>query len=192
VLLKKKGYPALPTYVPIPEHQKMKPDELVLTTYKVAVHIHSRSSHRKWLSEMYHDNPGWINSKTASSLGIKDGDRIKVKSSIGEIVTTANVNEKIVPGVIAIAMHLGREESGRYASGKKTPLAHDNDPDLKKHFEPIAKDLEANLSKILEELKTAKGKPQDLGGYYRPDPAKLKAAMRPSATFNAILDRLNN
>jgi anaerobic selenocysteine-containing dehydrogenase len=131
VLLKMKGHAPLPTYVPIPEHENMKPDELVLTTYKVAVHIHSRSTHRKWLAELYHDNPGWINSKTAAALGIKDGDRIKVKSSIGEIVTTANVNEKIVPGTIAISMHVGREESGRYGSGKKSPMGHDNDPDLK-------------------------------------------------------------
>jgi anaerobic selenocysteine-containing dehydrogenase len=133
-LLKMKGYPALPTYVPIPAHEKMKSNELILTTYKVAVHIHSRSSHRKWLSEIYHDNPGWINSRTAAGLGIKTGDKIKVKSSIGEIVTTANVNEKIVPGVIAISYHVGREESGRYGSGKKSPLAHDNDPDLKNKF----------------------------------------------------------
>ena len=49
-------------------------------------------------------------------------------------MTTANVNEKIVPGVIAISMSVGREESGRYGSGKKSPLAHDNDPDLKNKF----------------------------------------------------------
>jgi isocitrate dehydrogenase len=35
-----------------------------------------------------------------------------------------------------------------------------------------------------------KGKPVDLGGYYHPDPAKMKAAMRPSATFNTIVDSL--
>jgi hypothetical protein len=41
------------------------------------------------------------------------------------------VTEKIIPGVIAISYHLGREESGRYASGKKSPGGTDNDPDLK-------------------------------------------------------------
>ncbi len=130
-LMEKKGFAPLPTWIPIPEHEKMGSGDLILTTYKVAVQIHSRSTHRKWLTELYHDNPGWINSKTASSLGIRDGDRIKVKSKIGEIVTKARVNEKIVPGVIAISFHLGREESGRYGSGKKSPMAHDNDPDLK-------------------------------------------------------------
>jgi anaerobic selenocysteine-containing dehydrogenase len=130
-LMKEKGFNPLPVYTPIPEHERMKSNELVLTTYKVAVQIHSRSTHRKWLTELYHDNPGWINSITAKSLGIRDGDRIKVKSKIGMIITKAKVTEKIVPGVIAISFHLGREESGRYASGRKSPLAHDNDPDLK-------------------------------------------------------------
>jgi anaerobic selenocysteine-containing dehydrogenase len=132
-LLKEKGFSPLPVYMPIPEHEKMRPNELILTTYKVAVQIHSRSTHCKWLTELYHDNPAWINSKTASVLGIRDGDKIKVKSKIGEIETTAKVTEKVVPGVIAISYHLGRWETGRYASGKKSPVeggAHDNDPDL--------------------------------------------------------------
>jgi isocitrate dehydrogenase len=34
------------------------------------------------------------------------------------------------------------------------------------------------------------GKPVEIGGYYRPDVAKLNAAMRPSATFNAAVARL--
>ncbi len=130
-LMKEKGFNPLPTWMEAPEHKAMGSDDLILTTYKVAVHIHSRSSHRKWASELYHDNPGWINTKTAAARGISDGDRIKVKSRISEIETTARVTEKIVPGVIAISYHVGREESGRYGSGKKSPLGHDNDPDLK-------------------------------------------------------------
>ncbi|MDR4460848.1 MAG: NADP-dependent isocitrate dehydrogenase [Nitrospirales bacterium] len=68
--------------------------------------------------------------------------------------------------------------------------AQDDDQDLKKQFAPIAKDLESKLDTILEEMKAAKGRSQDIGGYYRPDPDKVKAAMRPSATLNAILGRL--
>lgn len=131
VLMKKKGFAPLPTYVPIPEHQKMKSDDLILTTYKIAVHIHSRSQNCKWLSEMYHDNPGWINPKTAAVRGIKNGDKIKVKSYIGEITTKARVTEKVMPGVISISHSVGHWEYGRYASGKKAPFGHDNDPDLK-------------------------------------------------------------
>jgi isocitrate dehydrogenase len=41
-------------------------------------------------------------------------------------------------------------------------------------------------------MNASKGQPKDIGGYYYPDPEKVKAAMCPSATFNAILDGLNN
>ncbi len=130
-LLEAKNIAPLPTYYPISAHEKMGKDELILTTYKVAVHIHSRSANCKWLTEICHDNPGQINPITAQRLGIKTGDKIKVKSEIGEITTTAKVTEGIVPGTIAISHSLGHWEYGRYASGKKAPMAGDNDPDLK-------------------------------------------------------------
>jgi anaerobic selenocysteine-containing dehydrogenase len=130
-LLKIKNFAPLPTYMAIPEHEKMGSDELILTTYKIPVQTHSRTANCKWLTEMYHDNPGKINPKTAAPLGIKTGDKIKVKSKIGEITTTAKVTEGVIPGIIAISHHLGHWEYGRYASGKKAPLAGDNDPDLK-------------------------------------------------------------
>ncbi len=65
--------------------------------------------------------------------------------------------------------------------------AQNDDPALKEHFTPMAKELEENLDIILKELSAVKGQPIDLGGYYRPDPEKVKAVMRPSATFNKIL-----
>ena len=130
-LLEIKKFPALPTYVPIPEQEKMGSKDLILTTYKVPVQIHSRSANCKWLTEIYHDNPAMINTKTAKQLGIKNGDKIKVKSEAGEITTTANVTEGVVPGVIAISHHVGHWEYGRYASGKKAPLAAGDDPDFK-------------------------------------------------------------
>ena len=52
----------------------------------------------------------------------------------------------------------------------------------------MAKELEKNESKIAEELLAAQGEPVDIGGYYFPDAVKVTSAMRPSATFNAIID----
>jgi isocitrate dehydrogenase len=66
--------------------------------------------------------------------------------------------------------------------------SQNDDQDLKKQFAPIAKELESKVEVILEEIKAAKGRAQDIGGYYRPDPARVKAAMRPSATLNKILE----
>jgi len=62
------------------------------------------------------------------------------------------------------------------------------DARLAERFRPIAEALAANESKILAELAAAQGSPQDLGGYYRPDPERAAAVMRPSATLNAIID----
>lgn len=130
-ILKGKGYDPMPIWKPIPGHETLGGNKLALTTYKVPVQIHSRSTHCKWLTEMFHDNPAWINSKTAAGLGIKNGDEITLSNELGSIKIKAYVNEMIVPGTIAISYHLGREESGRYGSGKKSPLGSDNDPDLK-------------------------------------------------------------
>jgi isocitrate dehydrogenase len=61
------------------------------------------------------------------------------------------------------------------------------DPDLKTRFTKLAKELAENEEKIIDELISIQGRSNDIGGYYHPDPEKTEKAMRPSATFNAIL-----
>lgn len=61
---------------------------------------------------------------------------------------------------------------------------------LQARFSKTAKALAENEAKILGELTAAQGKPQDIGGYFRPDFNKASKAMRPSATFNAIIDAI--
>ncbi|MBI5324440.1 MAG: NADP-dependent isocitrate dehydrogenase [Ignavibacteriae bacterium] len=68
--------------------------------------------------------------------------------------------------------------------------AQDKDSTLKERFTKIAKALEENEKKIVEELLAAQGKPADIGGYYVPDPEKATKVMRPSATFNNIIDTM--
>jgi isocitrate dehydrogenase len=68
--------------------------------------------------------------------------------------------------------------------------AQDADAALKARFVPLAKALSDGEAAIVAELAAVQGKPTDIGGYYRPDPAKMSAAMRPSATFNAALAAL--
>ncbi|MBF0186818.1 MAG: NADP-dependent isocitrate dehydrogenase [Magnetococcales bacterium] len=64
----------------------------------------------------------------------------------------------------------------------------DEDAGLKAHFAPIAEKLAANEAKIIEELDSIQGSPVDIGGYFHPDPAKVAAAQRCSATLNSIID----
>ena len=132
--LKKKGFQPMPSWIPVPEFEKKKDNELILASYKVAVQTHSRTQNCKWLSEIYHDNPALINPITAAKLGVRNGSRVKVRSQIGEIITKVVLSEGIIPGIIGISYHCGHWEYGRYASGKKSSqyaLGRNSDPDLK-------------------------------------------------------------
>ncbi|GAB3746273.1 NADP-dependent isocitrate dehydrogenase [Lysobacter olei] len=68
--------------------------------------------------------------------------------------------------------------------------AQDSDAALKAMFAPLAKALTENEATIVQEQIAVQGQPVDIGGYYHADLAKLAAAMRPSATFNAALATL--
>lgn len=64
------------------------------------------------------------------------------------------------------------------------------DKDLKAKFEKVYADLSSNEAKIIEELNKAQGVKIDMGGYYHADEEKVSKAMRPSSTFNSIIDSL--
>jgi isocitrate dehydrogenase len=61
------------------------------------------------------------------------------------------------------------------------------DAELGAKFKPLAQKLAADEQKIVAELAEVQGKPADIGGYYKTDPAKTDAVMRPSKTFNEDL-----
>ena len=63
-----------------------------------------------------------------------------------------------------------------------------DDAALSAHFIPIAAAMTENEEKIASELVDVQGPTMDIGGYYQPDAALATAAMRPSATLNAIID----
>ncbi len=71
-----------------------------------------------------------------------------------------------------------------------TALADNGSEALQAKFTPVAKALKENEEKILAELLASEGSPKDIGGYFHPDDAKAEAAMRPSATLNAIIDTI--
>jgi len=68
--------------------------------------------------------------------------------------------------------------------------AQTDDKELQAAFAPIAKELADNEAKIVAELGAVQGKPNDIGGYFRPSPEQTSKAMRPSATLNAALAKL--
>ncbi|MGB0273480.1 MAG: NADP-dependent isocitrate dehydrogenase [Opitutales bacterium] len=68
--------------------------------------------------------------------------------------------------------------------------AQDKDAELQARFKPLAESLAANEAEIVAELNRVQGQAMDIGGYFRPDATRAAEAMRPSATFNALLATL--
>ncbi len=64
------------------------------------------------------------------------------------------------------------------------------DTEIQARFAKVARQLEDNEEKILQELTEAQGQPVDIGGYYIPDDETAARAMRPSATLNAIVNAI--
>jgi len=129
------GFNPMPTFKRIPWHEAMTDDEMILSTFKLNVHKQSRTAAVKWLAEIAHSNPAWMNPETAKRIGVKTGDLVRVESPVGYLVTKAYVTEGIHPKVISIATGFGHWEYGRLATLKlkdaKGDASHgDADPDL--------------------------------------------------------------
>jgi len=137
------------------------------------------------------------------------GEFLALAASIGDLATKGG-NEKAK--VLADALDLA---SANYLANNKSPSRKVNeldargshfylalywaralaeqlaDAELSAQFTPIARALSDDEARIVAELNAAQGDAVDIGGYYRPDRELTTAAMRPSATFNHILDAIN-
>lgn len=65
------------------------------------------------------------------------------------------------------------------------------DAELAAAFAPVAEALAGHEEQIVAELIAVQGSPAEIGGYYRPDVELVTAVMRPSATFNEVIDGLS-
>jgi len=92
-----------------PDHIDRKTGEMILLpNFRLPTLIHTRSANAKWLYEISHKNPIWINPEDASRIGIKTGDLAHVETEIGYFVDSVWVTEGIKPGIVAVSHHLGR------------------------------------------------------------------------------------
>lgn len=127
------GFNPMPTFKRIPWHETMKEDELILSTFKINIHKQSRTAAVKWLAEIMHSNPAWMNPVTATKLGVKTGDLVRIETRAGYMVTKAYVTEGIHPKVVSIPTAFGHWEYGRLATLKlkdKPQFGGADDPDL--------------------------------------------------------------
>ena len=72
----------------------------------------------------------------------------------------------------------------------KALAEQDEDQQLKEKFTKVYTDLSNNEQSIVKELNDAQGVKVDMGGYYHPNEELVSKAMRPSSTFNGIIDSL--
>lgn len=106
------GWPeyAIPTYMKSHVHPDNMGDgqKVLISTFRLPVHIHTRSANSKWLDEIAHSNPLWLHPKDAAPLQIKTGDLVRIATEIGYYVVKAWVTEGIKPGIVACSHHMGR------------------------------------------------------------------------------------
>jgi len=74
----------MPTWFLPKELSSLKKEELVMTSFKWNVHNHGRTMNLKWLAEIVHSNPAWLNPATATQFGLQDGDWIEITSYYSE------------------------------------------------------------------------------------------------------------
>ena len=121
-------------------------------------------------------------------LGRKtDDERIKVLADALSEATHEFLNEKKSPS--RVVHELDNRGSHFYLAlyWARALAAQDRDADLQTRFARLARQLEACETRIIAELNAAQGPAVDIGGYYFLDAKKMTSAMRPSATFNALL-----
>ncbi len=115
------GYDALPVYAdPVDTPANTPGYPLHLVNWKQSEHTHSRTHNNIWLMEMKGTNPVYINTATASGLGIVDGDAITVESPYATVNGTAFVTEGIQPDTVGMLHGFGHTALGTIAQGKGT------------------------------------------------------------------------
>jgi isocitrate dehydrogenase len=137
------------------------------------------------------------------------GEYLALAVSIEELADkTGNDKARIVGNAL-------NDANGRYLSENRSPSRKVNELDnrgstfylamywaqavaeqtddsaLAEKFSAVASALAENESAIVEELNAAQGQAVDTGGYYNPNDDMAGAAMRPSATLNAIIDTIS-
>jgi len=120
--LSDRGLPALPVYEPIESHRDFQEGDLVLTVFRVNV-MSPALGNAKWLAEIFHANPLWLNPRTAEGRGIREGDAVKISSKTGTLTTKVRLSQGVHPRVVAVAEGVGHSELGKIAKAKAVKTA---------------------------------------------------------------------
>jgi anaerobic selenocysteine-containing dehydrogenase len=109
----------LPGYRPIHSRESKKPNQFILTTFKTNLGT-TGMENSKWAREIFHENRLWLNKQKATQLGIKNGDRVRVSSSVGNVTIRVLTTNRIHPESAALAEGLGHTAFGSVAQARKS------------------------------------------------------------------------
>ncbi len=107
----------LPEYVPLSSSKKRNPGQFILTTYKSNLGSNG-TENSKWAREIFHENRLWMNKGEALRLGIKNGEKVRVRSSVGSLTVRVMTTERIHPESVALAEGLGHTAYGNVAQAQ--------------------------------------------------------------------------
>ncbi len=103
---------AIPTYLKSHVHWRDMDlggqERILLPIFRLPTLIHTRSGNAKYLYEISHGHPLWINPADADALAFDTGDMVRITTDIGWFVMRAWRTEGIRPGVVAASHHMGR------------------------------------------------------------------------------------
>ncbi|MFC2163862.1 molybdopterin-dependent oxidoreductase [Acidobacteriota bacterium] len=114
---KKTGQAPLPEYRPVSPHQRMQSNEFILTSFKSNLWS-SGNANSKWTQEIMHENPIWINRSVAQKMGIRNGERVRISSNTGSLITRVITTGRIHPKSAAIAEGHGHTAFGHIAKAQ--------------------------------------------------------------------------
>jgi thiosulfate reductase/polysulfide reductase chain A len=109
----------LPDYKPIPSQENKSSSQFILTTFKTNLDANG-TENSKWAREIFHENRLWLNKQKAEQLGIKDGDKVRVSSSVGSVTLRVLATNRIHPDSVALAEGLGHTAFGSVAKAIKS------------------------------------------------------------------------
>ncbi|MBT7629360.1 MAG: molybdopterin-dependent oxidoreductase [Desulfobacula sp.] len=105
-LLEDAGFSSFPSYEPVPAPED---NRFRLVVGRVAQHTHVSTQNNPYLNHICPENELWINDKKAAELGVSNGDKVKVASSVGNGIIKAKVTELIHPETVFMLHGFGHE-----------------------------------------------------------------------------------
>ena len=108
----------LPGYISSRSEKIKKPDQFVLTTFKTNLGTKGMEN-SKWAREIFHENRLWLNKQKATQLGIRNGDLVRMSSSVGNVILRVLTTNRIHPESVALAEGVGHTAFGSLAKALK-------------------------------------------------------------------------